>query len=154
MIYLALRIEWAKAWARSRRWTEEVRLLEEEWRRLPVTYAYRERLWINRAVAVPVQGIPFPEAEGKVAYAAKQSAMYRELAERAEITRTEVKLRRGKKRTVFERTWDPIVPLDDQQHAAEGEENLDEEDEDDEDDEQGDVDSDEELLMGGEVDED
>ncbi|KAJ7019709.1 hypothetical protein C8F04DRAFT_975338 [Mycena alexandri] len=28
----ALRIEWAKAWARSRRWTEEVRLLEEEWR--------------------------------------------------------------------------------------------------------------------------
>ncbi|KAJ7830049.1 hypothetical protein B0H14DRAFT_2366095 [Mycena olivaceomarginata] len=145
----ALRIEWAKAWARSRRWTEEVRLLEEEWRRLPVTYAYRERLWVNRAVAVPVQGIPFPEAEGKVAYAAKQSAMYRELAERAEITRTEVKLQRGKKRTVFERTWDPIVPLDEEEAAMEGDE-----DEDDEDDERGDVDSDEELLMGGEVDED
>jgi hypothetical protein len=36
--------------------------------------------------------------------------MYQELAERAEITQTEVKLLWGKKQTVFEQTWDPIVP--------------------------------------------
>jgi hypothetical protein len=59
-----------------------------------------------------------------------------------------VKLQQGKKQTVFEQTWDPIVPLD-EEPAMEGDE-----DEDDEDDERGDVDSDEELLMGGEVDED
>jgi hypothetical protein len=38
--------------------------------------------------------------------------MYRELAERAETTRMEVKLQRGKKRTVYERSWDPVMPVD------------------------------------------
>ncbi|KAJ7795036.1 hypothetical protein B0H14DRAFT_2532632 [Mycena olivaceomarginata] len=105
----ALRIEWAKAWARSRRWTEEVRLLEEEWRRLPLTYAHRERLWIQRAVAVPVgQGLPFPEAEGKVAYATKQAQLFRNLGGRAETTRTEAKLPKGKKRKTYAPTWDPV----------------------------------------------
>jgi hypothetical protein len=64
--------------------------LEEEWRRLPVTYAYRERQWVDRAIAVPTGSIEFAAAEGMVAYATKQGDMYRELAERAEITRTEV----------------------------------------------------------------
>ncbi|KAJ6467623.1 hypothetical protein C8R47DRAFT_942443, partial [Mycena vitilis] len=75
----ALRIEWAKAWARSRRWTEEVRLLEEEWRRLPVSFAHREQQWVKRAQAVPTGSIPFAEAQGKVAYAAKQVQLYRDL---------------------------------------------------------------------------
>ncbi|KAJ7190623.1 hypothetical protein GGX14DRAFT_579706 [Mycena pura] len=151
----ALRIEWAKAWARSRRWTEEVQLLEEEWRRLPVTYAYRERLWLNRAAAVPVGEIPFAEAEGKVAYAAKQAQLYRHLAVRAERTRTEEKLAKGKKRRVFQPSWDPIIaaeqgPADEEEEGAvDGDE-----EEDDEDDKRGDVESDEELLMGGEVDDD
>ncbi|KAF7342850.1 CxC2 domain-containing protein [Mycena sanguinolenta] len=143
----ALRIEWSKAWARSRRWTEEVRLLEEEWRRLPVTYAHREKVWIERAVAVPVGSIPFAEAEGMVAYATKQSQMYRDLAVRAEVMRTEPKLARGKKRQVWGSTWDPIVPMDN------GDENdAENSDSDEEDDERGDIDSDEELLLGGEVD--
>ncbi|KAF7341814.1 hypothetical protein MSAN_02036400 [Mycena sanguinolenta] len=142
-----LRIEWSKAWARSRRWTEEVRLLEEEWRRLPVTYAHREKVWIERAVAVPVGSIPFAEAEGMVAYATKQSQMYRDLAVRAEVMRTEPKLARGKKRQVWGSTWDPIVPMDN------GDENdAENSDSDEEDDERGDIDSDEELLLGGEVD--
>jgi hypothetical protein len=29
-IFLALQIEWCKAWARVRRWEEEVRLVKEE----------------------------------------------------------------------------------------------------------------------------
>ncbi|KAJ7050868.1 hypothetical protein C8F01DRAFT_1067390 [Mycena amicta] len=50
----ALRIEWAKSWARVRRWTEEVLILEEEWRRLPLSFAFKEQGWIQRAQAVPV----------------------------------------------------------------------------------------------------
>ncbi|KAJ6514876.1 hypothetical protein C8R47DRAFT_961701 [Mycena vitilis] len=149
----ALRIEWAKAWARSRRWTEEVALLEEEWRRLPLTYAHREKQWLERAVAVPTGAIPFEEAEGKVAYAYKQAELYRGLALRAEVTRTEVKLQRGKKRRVAEPIWDPVVPSD-QGIAVDNGEDVDDEDEDEDDDERGDIDSDEELLMGGEVEED
>ncbi|KAF7346690.1 CxC2 domain-containing protein [Mycena sanguinolenta] len=143
----ALRIEWSKAWARSRRWTEEVRLLEEEWRRLPISYAHREKVWIDRAVAVPTGSIPFPEAEGMVAYATKQAQMYCELASRAERTRTEPKLARGKKRRVWGPTWDPVIPEGANEDENAGS-NTDEED-----DERGDIDSDEELLLGGEVDE-
>ncbi|KAJ7024108.1 hypothetical protein C8F04DRAFT_969398 [Mycena alexandri] len=147
----ALRIEWAKAWARSRRWTEEVRLLEEEWRRLPVTYAYRERQWLDRAVAVPVGKIPFEEAQGMIAYAAKHAQLYKKLAARAEETRTEEKLQSGKKRRVFQPSWDPIVGTEEgDAGAVSGAE----EDDDADDDERGDIESDEELLMGGEVDED
>ncbi|KAJ7116750.1 hypothetical protein C8R46DRAFT_1051327 [Mycena filopes] len=146
----ALRIEWAKAWAWSQRWTEEVRLLEEEWRRLPVTYAHRERLWTNRAIAVPVGQIPAAEAEGMLAYAMKQVHLYRNLAARAEVTRTEEKLRSGQKRRVYQPSWDPIIGTEDA--GGEGEDAQDEEDE--EDDERGDIESDEDLLMGGEVDED
>ncbi|KAJ7851559.1 hypothetical protein B0H13DRAFT_2360051 [Mycena leptocephala] len=126
----ALRIEWAKAWARSRRWTEEVRLLEEEWRRLPVTYAHRERQWVARASAVPVGSIPYAEAEG----------MGREDQNRAEApTGEEADCLRGE--------LGPDYAVDEGGEEAEPES-------DDEDDERGDIESDEELLMGGEVDED
>ncbi|KAK7050119.1 CxC2 domain-containing protein [Favolaschia claudopus] len=150
----ALRIEWSKAWARTRRWTEEVRLLEEEWRRLPISYAHREKTWIARAVAVPTSEIPAAEAEGMIAYATKQAQLYRALAERAETTRTEVKLARGKKRATWQASWDPVITMDDV-----GEEDGEEEagsagSEDEEDAERGDIESDEELLMGGEVDDD
>jgi hypothetical protein len=94
----------------------------------------------------------FEVAEGMVAYATKQADMYREMAERAEITRTEVKLRKGEKRRVFERAWDPVVGADGDE-GGEGADGADD-GEDNEDDERGDIDSDEELLMGGEVDDD
>jgi hypothetical protein len=131
-----------------------VRLLEEEWRCLPVSYAYREQEWVTRAVGVPTGSIPFPEAEGMVAYAMKQAQMYHDLAERAEITRTEAKLVHGKKRQVWAPSWDPVMGvegeglrMDDDVAGNEAAES-----DDDDDDEWGDVDSDEELLMGGEVD--
>ncbi|KAK6996617.1 CxC2 domain-containing protein [Favolaschia claudopus] len=151
----ALRIEWAKAWARSRRWAEEVRLLEEEWRRLPISYAHRENIWIRRAIAVPTSTIPAAEAEGMLAYAMKQAQLYRVLAERAETTRTEAKVAKGKKRRVWQASWDPVISIGDigggAEHGAEG---SDQEDEDAEAEERGDIESDEELLMGGEVDDD
>ncbi|KAF7292673.1 CxC2 domain-containing protein [Mycena indigotica] len=64
----ALRIEWAKAYARVRRWDEEVNLLQEEWRRLPESFAHEENLWAQRAISVPVGQIPSADAEGMVAY--------------------------------------------------------------------------------------
>ncbi|KAJ7081908.1 hypothetical protein C8R43DRAFT_965555 [Mycena crocata] len=153
----ALRIEWAKAWARSRRWTEEVRLLEEEWRRFPVSLCFRENQWRKRAAAVPIGSIPPAEAEGMLAYAAKQAQLYRDLANRAEVTRTEPRLKRGKKRRVTAPVWDPLIPVPEEQgEEEEADENVDiigGGDDDEDDDERGDVESDEELLMGGEVDE-
>ncbi|KAJ7610369.1 hypothetical protein FB45DRAFT_1037941 [Roridomyces roridus] len=94
----ALRIEWAKAWARSRRWKEERRMLEEEWRRLSASHEYRERLWRARGSAVPVGVIDAEVAEGKVAYAAKQANLYLNLRVRAEAVRTAAPLQRGEKR--------------------------------------------------------
>ncbi|KAJ6513582.1 hypothetical protein C8R47DRAFT_962737 [Mycena vitilis] len=150
----ALRIEWAKSWARSRRWTEEVRLLEEEWRRLPVTFAYRQQQWVDRAAAVQVGGVDVEIAEGRIAYALKQANLYKKLAEQGEVTRTEVKLARGKKRRVVAPSWDSVLGVEGEQTEGGlmlgGDEGLDDDDEDD--DERGDVESDEELLMGGEVD--
>ncbi|KAJ6518038.1 hypothetical protein C8R47DRAFT_960048 [Mycena vitilis] len=152
----ALRIEWAKAWARSRRWTEEVRLLEEEWRRLPVSFGYRRQQWIDRARAVQVGGVDVEVAEGKIAYALRQADVYRQLAEQAEVTRTEPKLAKGKKRRIAVPSWDPVLGNPGEQTEATATEGIvDDADalvDDADDDEQGDVDSDEELLMGGEVD--
>ncbi|KAJ6493105.1 hypothetical protein C8R45DRAFT_927893 [Mycena sanguinolenta] len=125
----ALRIEWAKAWARSRCWTEELQLLEEEWCCLPVTYAHHEKLWLDRMMAIPVSEIPIKEAEGKIAYAMWQADMYWELVQRAEITRTEVRLQKDKKRTIYEQSWDPLMPGEEDAGERGGdEENNDEDD--------------------------
>ncbi|KAJ7753697.1 hypothetical protein B0H14DRAFT_3512709 [Mycena olivaceomarginata] len=45
----ALRIEWCKAYARTRRWREEMLLVEEEVRRAGVTLEFRAREWEARA---------------------------------------------------------------------------------------------------------
>jgi hypothetical protein len=53
-IFVALQIKWCKAWARVRRWEEEVRLVEEEVRRAGVSLEYRAREWEERERTVPV----------------------------------------------------------------------------------------------------
>ncbi|KAJ7630159.1 hypothetical protein B0H17DRAFT_1217935 [Mycena rosella] len=90
--------------------------------------------------------------------------MYRLLAERAEVIRTEPTLRKGQKRKVWHPQWDPVLGSADRGRMAEpaahdgtGLEGWDEDSDnkstdDEDDDERGDVESDEELLMGGEVD--
>ncbi|KAF7326221.1 CxC2 domain-containing protein [Mycena kentingensis (nom. inval.)] len=89
----ALRVEWCKAYARVRRWREEVLILQEEWRRLPISLQYEADRWKHRANAVtdPDEA----SAEGKIAYGRKQERVYLDLIRRAEITRTEEKLKRG-----------------------------------------------------------
>jgi hypothetical protein len=123
---------------------------------LPVSYTHRERQWVKRAVAVPTDTLELAVAEGMVAYATKQAQLYRDLTERAEMTRTEVKLSRGKKRRVWQASWDPIISMDAGSGAVgvDGEDGEVDDEDDEEDDERGDIESDEELLMGGEVDED
>ncbi|KAF7319497.1 hypothetical protein HMN09_00288600 [Mycena chlorophos] len=76
----AVRIEWCKAWARERRWTEEVDILEDETRRVLVSHEDWAADWEKRARRVPIGEIPESEAEGMVAYALKQAAIHRKLA--------------------------------------------------------------------------
>ncbi|KAF7310892.1 CxC2 domain-containing protein [Mycena chlorophos] len=45
----SLRIEWCRAFARVRRWREEVSILEEEWRRLPLSLQHLADDWGRRA---------------------------------------------------------------------------------------------------------
>jgi hypothetical protein len=99
-------------------------------------------------------------AEGMVAYALKQEALFRDIAERARKAETASKVARGKKRPRA-----PILdPLQDAIGRNKGDEAEEEDDGDDDavlwegaddgdgDEEQGVIESDEELVMGGEVD--
>ncbi|KAJ7790263.1 hypothetical protein B0H14DRAFT_2626209 [Mycena olivaceomarginata] len=96
----ALRIEWCKAYARKRRWHEEMLLVEEEVRRAEVTLEFWVREWEARALAVPVgesqmqewdgasDGLAkwtYERSEGAVAYALKQAAVFRDVATRLKI---------------------------------------------------------------------
>ncbi|KAF7331973.1 CxC2 domain-containing protein [Mycena kentingensis (nom. inval.)] len=153
-----LRMEWAKAYARVKRWREEVRILTEEWRRLPLSFAHEREQWIARKDA----GADFasdPEiAEGMAAYAMKQASMYDQLIVRAERTRTEQWAGRGHRRG---RNPQEV-------HAMEGVEGeveetipptvafveADEEDEDESDDEDDSDEDDDELASDEELDSD
>lgn len=150
----ALRVEWAKAWARKRRYDEEVRFLVEETRRLPISLEYEASIWEGRAKAVQV-GVIQPEyAQGLVAYALKQAAVFRDLAARARTTAMEARLPRGKKRP-RRPAFDPLAAMPEDEPADEDPDedpDDDSDEEEDEADERGDVGSDEEVIMGGEVD--
>ncbi|KAJ7068434.1 hypothetical protein C8F01DRAFT_1246940 [Mycena amicta] len=136
------------AWARVRRWDEEVRMLKEEFRRLPVSFKHEEQEWNMRAASVPLGSIPTQEAEGMIAYALKQASMYRSLGERVEITRSEEKLGRGYRRRRYypaERGFATELGAAATEEGADGSDSEGE-------DERGDLDSEEELLVGGELD--
>ncbi|KAJ7431877.1 hypothetical protein B0H11DRAFT_2261291 [Mycena galericulata] len=94
----ALRIEWSKAYARVRRWNEEVTLLEVEYLRVLVSFEFEALRWDRRARAVPIGVIPWEETVGAVAFARKQAAMFRDLKRRGEETWTAPPLARGKKK--------------------------------------------------------
>ncbi|KAJ7449737.1 hypothetical protein B0H11DRAFT_2247094 [Mycena galericulata] len=108
----ALQIEWAKAYARTRRWREETRLVKEEARRLPLSLEYVAAQWDARAAKVPIGVIPIEDAEGAVAYGKKQAAMYRKIAARVDVTMTEVRAGRGKRRRAREVWADDEMDVD------------------------------------------
>ncbi|KAJ7860857.1 hypothetical protein B0H14DRAFT_3445824 [Mycena olivaceomarginata] len=117
----ALCMEWCKAYARIRRWVEEVQLVKEV-RCISVTLEYRAVEWENRARAVPVseeqrmewEGAvegggrwSFEHAEGVVAYALKQAGMYCDIAGRVTVSMREERRGRGKKRRmVYDDEWE------------------------------------------------
>nr|GAT43939.1 predicted protein [Mycena chlorophos] len=124
----ALRVEWSKAFARKRRWHEEERYLNEETRRLPLSLAYEECQWLERAKEVDANRVGEELADGMHAYALKQAGIYRELAMRAEFTRTEKWEGRGHRRGRASKTTGlgpTAIPA-----ASEGGMDLDEETED------------------------
>ncbi|KAJ6499732.1 hypothetical protein C8R47DRAFT_1175589 [Mycena vitilis] len=138
----ALRVEWSKAFARTRRWTEEKRLLNEEYCRTIDSFKWEAAMWDDRAAVVPIGILSRANAEGAVAYATRHADMYRDLKERAEKTWTEPPLPRGKK----------YRAEDAERAALELLHNDAEWDEDDDDDDvlRGDIESDEEYILGGE----
>ncbi|KAF8183260.1 hypothetical protein K438DRAFT_1766936 [Mycena galopus ATCC 62051] len=97
----ALRIEWTKGYARTRRWEEETRLLAEEARRLPISLEHRAKEWEERARKLDLDAIRVEEGEGAIAYALKQAAMYRRITACVAVTMTEVRLGKGRKRQAW-----------------------------------------------------
>ncbi|KAJ7029081.1 hypothetical protein C8F04DRAFT_1188013 [Mycena alexandri] len=145
-----LRIEWAKAYARSRRWKEEIRLLQEEQRRVLESLEHEARKWEARAGrdVIKVGEIEEGFAQGAIAYALRQAAMYRDIAARAIITETEVRHGRGKRRTRA------VVVEGAGQEADNAGGDGSEGDEEDEEDEGRGFYSDEEFVLAGEDEED
>ncbi|KAJ7713311.1 hypothetical protein B0H14DRAFT_3523473 [Mycena olivaceomarginata] len=99
----ALCMEWCMVYARVRRWDEEVRLVKEEVHRVGVTLKYCAVEWEERVRQIPVGAAEWAEweaavegggkwcighAEGAVAYALKQAAMYRDIAARVTVSMT------------------------------------------------------------------
>ncbi|KAJ7429541.1 hypothetical protein FB451DRAFT_940410, partial [Mycena latifolia] len=87
----ALRVEWCKAFARVRQWTEEKRLVTEEYRHVPLSFEYEAAKWEARAANVRIGVLPLAEVEGALAYAARQADMYKDLIARGETRWTEVR---------------------------------------------------------------
>ncbi|KAF8121838.1 hypothetical protein K438DRAFT_2004834 [Mycena galopus ATCC 62051] len=129
-------IEWSKAYTRSRRWTEEVQLLREEFRHLPISFNFEADQWADRAQRVPaLAGLLDAETmEGRIAYALKQEALFRNLATGAKEAETAVK--GGMEGSDEEEGNNGGVGAEDSDAGEE----------------MGIVESDKELLMGGEVD--
>ncbi|KAJ7486368.1 hypothetical protein B0H11DRAFT_1721689 [Mycena galericulata] len=146
--FIALRVEWAKAWARVRRWDEEERLLNAEYKRVGLSFEYEAQRWEARAKAIRYGVIPLAEAEGAAGYAKQQAAVYRDMIARGQKIWTEVKPARGKKRARHERREAAAV-VTAATAADDSEDDEKERDDDDDDDDdaihdRGDVASDEE----------
>jgi hypothetical protein len=119
---LALRIEWCKAYARMRRWHEDVVLVEEEMRRT-IEYGHSAgRVWAERA-DVRAGTVDNELLEGLAAYAHEQED--REATTSNNLTEKWAGIRL-KGRAYLARETAPgvdiVVPLDDDDAGEEGEE--------------------------------
>ncbi|KAK7017104.1 hypothetical protein VNI00_018673 [Paramarasmius palmivorus] len=72
----AVRVEWQKAWARQKRWKEEIELLKEEMNRTVASLQHEASRWRSFA-AVTVDG---HSAQGCRAYALRQASIRQDLA--------------------------------------------------------------------------
>ncbi|KAJ7807696.1 hypothetical protein B0H14DRAFT_3483063 [Mycena olivaceomarginata] len=100
----ALRIEWCKAYARTRCWREEMLLVEEEVRWVGVTLEFRACKWDRRAMEVPIGESQWEEwnwASDGLAGA----TVFRDIAAHLTVSMTEVRQGRGKRRLVYDDEW-------------------------------------------------
>ncbi|KAJ6478255.1 hypothetical protein C8R45DRAFT_1101644 [Mycena sanguinolenta] len=156
----ALRIEWTKARARCKRWTEEVALLEEEYRRVLASFEYEALRWEQGAGTV---------ADGTQDGAGRGALTYRNLA--AKMTTAWMEIHRGRGCKHIQAPLIAVRPATGDADAAVGsidavvmDETLDEGEvgqgmdrdveTDSDSDKRGDVLSDEEFFMGGEAEDD
>ncbi|KAK7017907.1 hypothetical protein VNI00_018519 [Paramarasmius palmivorus] len=72
----AIRVEWCKAWARKRRWDEELQLVIEEMRRTIATLEHCAKQWQARAI----EWADDAASEGRSAYALRQAFIRSSLA--------------------------------------------------------------------------
>ncbi|KAK7433784.1 hypothetical protein VKT23_020552 [Stygiomarasmius scandens] len=78
VLFNGLRVEWCKAYARVRRYREELLLLKEEMRRCLVTLEWQAKRWESRATASTLGGA---YAEGVSAYCHQQAMLKWQIAE-------------------------------------------------------------------------
>ncbi|KAJ7803369.1 hypothetical protein B0H14DRAFT_3091988 [Mycena olivaceomarginata] len=90
-VLTGLRVEWCKAWARTRRWTEEVQLLKDEMRRTPLSLHHNASWWMEHRYP---EGFEDEHAEGAAAYATRQATLHTDIA------------------TAFETLWAPLRDLE------------------------------------------
>ncbi|KAJ3963733.1 hypothetical protein EV361DRAFT_813085 [Lentinula raphanica] len=76
-LHEGLRVEWCKAYARVRRWNEEVQLIQEEQRRCLETLEWQAKWWEQRANVPQFLG---SHAEGVAAYANYQANIKQKIA--------------------------------------------------------------------------
>ncbi|KAJ6454059.1 hypothetical protein C8R47DRAFT_1181216 [Mycena vitilis] len=152
----ALRIEWSKAYARVRRWTEEGEIVEAEYDRVLRSFDSDAALWDARAAQASSAALSPEEKQGAIAFARKQAWMYRDLKARGIITWTEEKLGRGKKRARFVPSFPTSELVDREGDRMEEEEEERRRREEEEEDREllGGTASDEEFIMGGEGEDD
>ncbi|KAF7337265.1 hypothetical protein MSAN_02279000 [Mycena sanguinolenta] len=84
-MYEGVKVEWCKAYARVKRWREEVLLLQEEMVRCLRTLEWQAKIWDGRAATEHYNSkVAYAPAhlEGARAYAARQAAVRRTLAAR------------------------------------------------------------------------
>jgi len=80
-----LRIEFCKSKARADRWAEEVKLLQEEMKRVKLFFQTRAENWTERLNVGKAQGENDPAMdEGLRAFASEQAAQFREMRSRCE----------------------------------------------------------------------
>jgi hypothetical protein len=76
---IALRVEWCKSRSRAWRWSEEVKLLPEEMRRVLETLEWEAGKWESRGVVAESHAMSPEHAEGLWAYAHRQAAIRRRM---------------------------------------------------------------------------
>jgi hypothetical protein len=84
-IYEGVRVEWCKAYARVKRWQEEVLLLQEEMVRCLRTLEWQASIWDARAASehyTRSRVFSSLHLQGAMAFAARQAAVRRKLATR------------------------------------------------------------------------